>query len=137
MATFGKTSATRLATCDERLQRVFNRVVQDFDCTVICGERGEKDQNAAFDSGASKLRYPHGKHNKPKGAVKAVDAMPFPVCWDNTPKNIEHVAMFAGYVLGVAAGMGIKLRWGHDWDGDMKPDIKGLVDRPHYEIVED
>ena len=133
MTPFGKTSMRRLSTCDGRLQRLFTRVNERFTCTIICGGRGEAEQNEAFRTGKSKLRYPDGKHNKTPS--QAVDVMPDPVCWDETAKNIEQLTLFAGYVLGVASEMGINIRWGHDWDKDMKPDTRGLVDRPHYELV--
>jgi peptidoglycan L-alanyl-D-glutamate endopeptidase CwlK len=134
MPVYSKESLEKLGTCDERLQRVFNRVIQFVDCTIICGHRGEADQNAAYDRGASKLRYPNGKHNSIPS--KAVDVMPFPVNYSEDAKNIEEITLFAGFVLGIAAELGIKLRWGHDWDGDMVPDVKGLVDRPHYEVID-
>lgn len=133
MIPFGKTSMSRLLTCDERLQRLFLRVNEKFTCTIICGGRGKAEQDEAFRTGKSKLRYPAGKHNKTPS--HAIDVMPDPVCWDETAKNIEQLTLFAGYVLGVASEMGINIRWGHDWDKDMKPDTKGLVDRPHYELV--
>jgi hypothetical protein len=134
MPSFGRGSLQKLGTCDERLQQVFNRVVAGFDCVIVCGARGKEEQDEAFRTGKSKLRYPAGKHNSTPS--KAVDAMPYPLCWNETPKNIEQITLFAGYVLGIAASMGIKLRWGHDWDSDMKPDVKGLIDRPHYELVD-
>ena len=55
MPKFGRKSRASLATCDERLQKVFNEVVKTYDCTVTCGHRGEKDQNKAFDEGRSRL----------------------------------------------------------------------------------
>jgi peptidoglycan L-alanyl-D-glutamate endopeptidase CwlK len=133
MPKFSASSLQNLVTCDERLQRVFNKVVEGFDCTVICGFRGKEEQEAAVASGASKLHWPNGNHNKQPST--AVDVMPYPLDWSETPNNIEQITLFAGYVLGIAAGMGVKLRWGHDWDSDMKPDTKGLVDRPHFELV--
>lgn len=135
MPSFGKSSLDKLGTCDERLQRVFKRVVQHFDCTVICGERGEIEQNKAFAEGKSTLRYPEGKHNKTPSL--AIDVMPYPLNWSESAKNIEQITLFAGFVLGVAKMMGIKIRWGHDWNQDMQVDTRGLVDRPHYEIVEE
>jgi peptidoglycan L-alanyl-D-glutamate endopeptidase CwlK len=134
MPTYSKESLEKLGTCDERLQRVFNKVIQFVDCTIICGHRGEADQNAAYASGASKVKYPNGKHNSTPS--KAVDVMPYPVNYSEDAKNIEAITLFAGFVLGIAAEMEIKLRWGHDWDSDMVPDTRGLVDRPHYEVID-
>jgi peptidoglycan L-alanyl-D-glutamate endopeptidase CwlK len=134
MPSYSKESLEKLGTCDDRLQRVFNKVIQFVDCTIICGHRGEEEQNAAYAKGASKVKYPDGKHNSIPS--KAVDVMPYPVNYSEDAKNIEEITLFAGFVLGIAAEMGIKLRWGHDWDSDMVPDTRGLVDRPHYEVID-
>ena len=45
MPRFGKRSRERLATCDERLQKVFNEVINYVDCSVLEGHRGERKQN--------------------------------------------------------------------------------------------
>ena len=135
MPKFGGASTRHLETCDPRLQAVFNEVIKHFDCSVICGYRNEADQNDAFAKGRSKLKFPHGNHNK--SPSRAVDVMPYPVNWSGASGNVEQITLFAGFVLGVAATMGIKIRWGHDWNRDMKPDVRGFVDRPHYELVDD
>ena len=41
MAKFGRTSKNRLATCDERLQKVFNEVIKYVDCSALEGHRPE------------------------------------------------------------------------------------------------
>ena len=95
MPAFGQASAARLATCDERLQRLFQEVVKTFDCTIIEGHRGEAAQHLAFVTGKSKLDWPNGNHNaKPS---KAVDVAPFPVDWTDqkdrksTRLNSSHI----------------------------------------------
>ena len=133
MPKFGKASAAKLATCHPDLQRLFNEVIKHVDCTVICGHRGESEQNAAWRAGNSKVKWPHGKHNQTPS--QAVDVMPYPVDWSDSPSNIEHLNYFAGIVKGIALSIGIGVRWGHDWDKDGKPDTLGLVDRPHWETV--
>jgi len=84
MPHFGKTSRKRLATCHEDLQLVFNEVIKHFDCTIVCGHRGEADQNDAFERGNSKLRFPQSKHNQ--WPSLAVDAVPWPINWDDTDR---------------------------------------------------
>jgi len=135
MPKFGKKSATKLATCHPDLQRLFNEVVKHVDCTIICGHRGQKEQDAAFNARPqlSKVKWPNGKHNQTPSL--AVDAMPYPVNWSDSPANIEHLNYFAGIVQGIALSMGIRIRWGHDWNQDGKPDTSGFCDRPHYELV--
>ena len=64
MPRFGKTSKRRLATCHEDLQEILNEVIKYFDCSVLCGHRGEADQNKAYESGHSKVKWPNGRHNK-------------------------------------------------------------------------
>ncbi len=130
MPGFTLISQARLATCHLDLQRLFNEVIKTYDCSVICGHRGEADQEAAVEAGTSKTHWPHGKHNKTPS--EAVDAMPCPIDWQDKERNYH----FAGFVKGVAQGMGIKIRWGGDFNGDGNLHNDKLVDSPHFEIVE-
>lgn len=64
MPRFSIKSRSKLHTCDERLVKLFHEVVKHFDCTIIEGHRGQKAQDAAYNKGNSKLKFPYGKHNK-------------------------------------------------------------------------
>ena len=130
MPRFGKRSKKRLATCDDRLQDLFKKVIKYFDCTVIQGHRGEAEQNQAYDAGRSKLRYPDGKHNADPS--KAVDVAPYPVDWSDR----DRFHYFGGFVLGIASQMGLKIRWGGDWDRDTQVKDNKFDDLPHFEIRE-
>jgi len=154
MPQYGNTSRERLTTCDVRIQRVFNKVILYHDCSILCGFRGEEEQNEAYDSipQRSKVQWPNGKHNLLPSL--AVDAVPYPIIWPETLKmlnrfkggrgTIVQVMMvikdlnrfycFAGFVLGMAQEMGIPLRWGGDWDGDMDFKDQILDDLPHFEL---
>lgn len=122
----GPTSRRRLAECHPDLQRLVQAVAEGVDAgelapavtdvTVLCGFRGQKDQNAAFAAGTSKLRWPSSKHNRTP--AEAVDLAPYPVDW----QNLAAFSALRGYVLGVARGLGIPLRV-IEWD------------RPHYELT--
>tara|TARA_B110000467_G_C18300684_1_gene471159 strand:- start:125 stop:517 length:393 start_codon:yes stop_codon:yes gene_type:complete len=129
MAKFGKRSRKALATCDTRLQEVFNEVVNHIDCSVLEGHRDELRQNKLFVEGATQVKYPDGRHNSLPS--NAVDVTPYPVDWEDR----ERQTLFAGFVLGIASGMGIKLRWGGDWDQDFKVMDNRFDDFPHFEIV--
>jgi peptidoglycan L-alanyl-D-glutamate endopeptidase CwlK len=61
-----------------------------------------------------------------------VDITPYPVNWDDR----ERQTLFAGFVMGIARGMGIKLRWGGDWDMDFDVQDNKFDDFPHFEIRE-
>lgn len=128
MPSFGKKSMKELRTCDPRLVRVMQAVVLWFDCSIIKGHRGEAAQNAAYDAGFSKLRFPLGNHNSYPS--NALDAAPYP--YDDTDR--ERMTLFAGYVLGTARAMGIKLRWGGDWDRDTEVKDNNFDDLFHFEI---
>ena len=75
MPEFSARSKKNLAQCDKRLQRIADEAIKNFDFIVICGHRGEKEQNAAVARGTSKVRYPHSKHNKIPSL--AFDAVPY------------------------------------------------------------
>jgi len=130
MNKFSAISRERLESCDSRLQKVFSEVIKYFDCMIIEGHRGEALQHLYFTQGKSKLDWPYGQHNAIPS--KAVDAMPFPVIWT----DINRICYFAGYVMATALSMGIKLRWGKDFDMDTDLNDQKFIDGPHYELVD-
>tara|TARA_R110002020_G_scaffold223840_5_gene433058 strand:- start:2015 stop:2410 length:396 start_codon:yes stop_codon:yes gene_type:complete len=131
MPKFGKKSKERLATCDKRLQEVFNEVIQFVDCSVLEGHRGQERQDQLYIEGKTKVKYPDGRHNsKPSNAV---DVTPYPVNWADR----ERQTLFAGFVIGVARAKGIKLRWGGDWDMDFQVMDNRFDDFPHFEVKDD
>lgn len=131
MRAFGKLSQERLAQCDEKLQLLFETVLQSYDCTVLCGHRGEAEQEEAFRTGKSKVHFPNSKHNTLPS--KAVDVVPYPIDWNDT-KRFMH---FAGFVQGVAASLGVKIRWGGDFNQDLNFKNDSFIDMPHFELVEE
>lgn len=122
----GKSSRVKLATCHDDLERLVEAVAAGIDAgelatagirdlTVVCGYRGQAEQDAAYAAGASKLRYPNSRHNQVPS--RAVDLAPYPIDW----KNRDAFLVLRGYVLAKAATLGIRLRT-ISWD------------LPHYEI---
>ena len=128
MPRYSKTSKKRLATCDKRLQDLFNEVIKHVDCSILEGHRSKERQNKLYDEGRTKVRYPEGRHNADPS--KAVDVTPYPVNWEDR----ERQTLFAGFVLGIARGMGLRLRWGGDWDQDFQVMDNRFDDFPHFEI---
>ena len=129
MPRYSKESQSKLNTCHEDIQKVFNEVIRWFDNTIIYGRRGKEEQNAAYASGNSKLQYPYSKHNKTPSM--AVDAIPYPINWNDR----ERMTLFAGFVLGIASKFGIKLRWGGDWSMDWQVQNNSFDDLAHFELV--
>jgi peptidoglycan L-alanyl-D-glutamate endopeptidase CwlK len=137
MPHFSEISEKRLSTCHRDLQVLFRHVIQDYDCTIVCGNRGEEEQNQAFAEGKSKLQYPKSKHNS--FPSKAVDAAPFEVNKIDWSKS--QMMYFAGYVKGVAdrlfriGTMSHRIRLGADWNGNNDIDDETFPDAPHFELV--
>ena len=130
MPRFSTRSKSKLHTCDRRLIELLNEVVKEFDCTVIEGHRGKDAQNKAYNKGNSKLKFPHGKHNKSPSV--AVDVAPYPIDW----KDRDRFHYFGGYVLGIAKSLGLNIRWGGDWDQDTQTKDNKFDDLVHFEIKE-
>ncbi|WP_394136393.1 M15 family metallopeptidase domain-containing protein [Aliivibrio fischeri] len=129
MNKFSQQSATRLASCHPQLQKVFTKVLEICDCSILCGHRTEAEQNA-LPSSNTQVRFPNSKHNSIPS--KAVDATPYPYDEDDR----ERFSYFAGIVIGVGASMGIAIRWGGDWDRDNELKNNGFDDLMHFELVE-
>lgn len=128
MPVFGEKSKERLAECHPNLQRLFNEVIKHYDCTVVCGHRGEADQEEAVRTGKSKEHFPHSKHNS--SPSMAADVVPMPVDWNDIKKFMH----FAGFVQGIATSLEINIRWGGDFNGDLNLHNDKFVDAPHFEL---
>lgn len=129
MPKFSKISEERLNTCHPLLQTLMREVIKNYDCAILCGHRNKEDQEKAVEGGFSKVHFPNSKHNHMPSL--AVDVLPYPIDWSDSRKHYH----FAGYVQAVADRLGIKIRWGGDFnqDGNFKNDR--FVDIPHYELV--
>lgn len=131
MPKYSNRSAIKLAECDERLQWIFNEVIDTFDHTVLVGHRNQSDQEEMYETGRSQLQWPDSNHNKIPS--RAIDVIPYPIDWNDR----ERITLFAGFVLGTAQAMGFKLRWGGDWSRDWQTADNTFDDLVHFELVED
>lgn len=120
MPQFGQKSLTKLAECHTDLQIILNDLIEVMDVTILCGTRGEAEQNEAFTSGKSKLQWPDSKHNS--SPSMAVDIAPYPVDWN----NIHTFERMCGIIEGIAFSRGIKIRLGRDFS---------FKDYPHIELI--
>lgn len=130
MPQFGVISRARLKTCDFRLIEISEAVVVHFDCTVLCGHRSQAEQDAAFNDGRSKLRWPNSPHNVDPS--RAIDIAPWPIDWN----DIGRFRYFAGWMMATAAAKGIRLRWGGDWDRDTDLKDQTFNDLVHFELID-
>lgn len=117
---FGAKSLERLRTCHDDLQLLCHAILEEMDITVLCGHRGEQDQNEAFQRGNSKLKFPKSKHNVMPSL--AVDIAPYPVDWS----DIEKFEKMCAIAERLADKMGIDIRLGRDFS---------FKDYPHIELI--
>lgn len=129
MPRFNVKSQNNLYTCHADLIQLFTRVVEQFDCTVLCGHRTEEDQQYAYHANKSKKQWPESMHNSFPSL--AADVVAYPIQWGNYRLHY----CFGGYVMGVASELGIALRWGGDWDGDWDINDQRFNDLVHFELV--
>ena len=132
MPKFGKRSKERLRGVDAKLQNVLNEVCKYFDITVIEGVRSQERQDELVSQGKSKTKF--GKHVQ----GKAVDIAPYPIDW----KARDDFHLLGGFILGVASQMGVRIRWGGDWDssslfqGKRTTKDNNFDDLVHFEILD-
>lgn len=130
MPKFGAASERQLATCHPDLQRVARRVVEFWDCSVLEGKRSEAQQKLNVAKGVSKTL--DSKHVYPLDSPSlAMDLAPYPIRWRDDARWYA----FAGFVIGVAFSLGVKLRWGGDWDSDRDFHDQDFFDFPHFELI--
>ena len=133
---YGDRSLRRLHTCHKDLILLCNEVVRAWDNTILPygGHRTEEEQELAFAEGRTTKHWPDSKHNNVPSL--AVDMGPWhseevpPLNWG----NLERWRAFGGFVMGIAYGMGIKLRWGGDWDNDTNVSDQKFNDLTHFEL---
>jgi peptidoglycan L-alanyl-D-glutamate endopeptidase CwlK len=134
MYVYSAASLERLASCDPCLIAVFKAVIGFRDARVLVGHRGKIEQNRAYADGFSQKRWPDGEHNGYPS--RAVDASPYPVPDMEDRRNHPRFYYFGGIVMGIAYMLGVKLRYGGDWDGDGNTRNQSFFDLVHFEVEE-
>ena len=133
MFTYGKRSQRVLTTLHPDLQEIYLKAIMFYDISLLEGHRDKETQNSYFDRGLSKIKWPDGKHNTMPSL--ACDSCIYSKKHRGPDWNdMESFKALAFFLQGIAAGNGIKLRVGVDWNGNMKSD-QSFVDGPHVELV--
>ncbi len=132
MPSFGKESRTALDTCDPRLQKIAEKAIEIMDFSVLEGHRTKERQDELYNENPpkTKVQWPNSKHNTIPS--RAFDIAPYPIDW----KDIRRFYILAGVIRAVAHELGIKLRWGGDWDSDDDLKDQTFNDLPHFELVD-
>lgn len=122
MPSFGKTSTRRIHTLHPMWYPILHEAIRHFDFAVICGHRGEGEQNEAHATGRSQLKWPHSKHNSLPSL--AVDLAPYPIDWEDIPR----FHFLAGGIIQIANQQKVEIEWGGSWTT--------LVDLPHFQLTD-
>lgn len=111
----------KIQSCDQRLQDIINKAKETNSFQVICGRRGQADQDKAYADGKSKLMFPHSKHNP--FPSQAFDAVPIPLDWN----DIKAFTNLADNIKQTAKDLNIPITWGGDF--------KTFKDYDHFELI--
>lgn len=132
------------------MRAVADELIKHVDFSIDEAWRGDTAQQAAFDSGASRAKPGQSKHNtvdeKGQPCAEAAHFVPFPR--PAAPKSEDPVerakevarewreyAYFAGAVNLCAAMVGVKLRWGGDWNDNWRTADNTFNDLQHFELI--
>ena len=129
MPSFGERSLVQLNTCHPSLIELFTEVIKYWDCTIIEGKRTLEQQQLNLSTGAS--RKLNSKHIPVNGFSMAVDVSPYPIKWT----DYNRFYAFAGFVIGTAVQLGIKVRWGGDWNSNRDFSDQKFNDLVHFELL--
>lgn len=130
----GNRSKSNLIGVNADLVRVVKRAIEltTVDFMVIEGLRTKERQAELYAQGRKKSGKIVTWTMKSKHIDGlAVDLLPAPYDWADV-KNFDAVA---DAMFKAADELGVKIRWGRDWDGDGIVGEKGETDSPHFELV--
>lgn len=139
---FSRNSRSKLAGVHPKLIAVVERAlsISNTDFSVIDGLREYAVQLRYVKTGASKtLKSKHLK--QPDGFGHAVDLLPYKA-GQSSDERWEDASGFmevSRAMLQASFELGVKIRWGGDWDRDGKTRSQGdkdekFVDLPHFEL---
>lgn len=137
---YGRTSQKCRDSCAPPLIEVMDLglSLSPIDISIVRGWSGEDVQNMLFRTKASKKQWPFSEHNfmlDEKPHSKAFDFAPHLGREVGIPWKDTHLFSFIAGVFFVAAGkIGVKLRWGGDWDMDGLTTDQTFMDWGHLEI---
>lgn len=143
---FGTESKKNREELEDDLKTIADIAIQFWNCSIIDGARELAEQAKNVAKGVSKTL--NSKHLKNKrGKAEAMDIMPYPYNWAKIEKGLNAVKQvdggmevlevykFKGFLMGIAAAKGIKVRDGTDWNGDNQFEDQTFHDLPHIELV--
>lgn len=130
MPAFGTSSRRKLDSCHPELVAICEIVIMNYDFSVLEGHRSNKRQEELFRQGKSKLRGGESKHNS--NPSMAVDLAPWPIVWEDS----RRFYFLAGLMFQAAFDLGVRLRFGGDWNQNFDFSDQSFFDLAHFELIE-
>lgn len=138
MPKFSRESIKQLETCHPDLQSLAYAAIEIINFKVIQGHRSFKEQQVLYAKGRTKpgkivtqidgVRK-QSKHNADPST--AFDYAPWPINWD----RVDEFIFQAGVFFTISKQLGIKIRWGGDWDMDHNLYNEKFRDWGHIELI--
>lgn len=129
----------RLRGVDTRLQRVVFLAADNltFDVQLIEGVRTVERQRELFAQGRNGNPGPvvTWSINSMHIIGRAVDLAPLQADASINWKDARGFDKLAAAMFAAAEVVGVRIRWGADWDMDGNPRERGESDSPHFEIA--
>jgi len=111
MPFFSEKSKSKLETVDERLRKIMEEVIKEYDLSIVWGYRDKALQNSFHRQGTG-LKWPKSRHNvKPSEAVDVAPWKNHTIDWEDENEFV----ILAGLILKKARELGIELEWGGLW----------------------
>lgn len=129
-------SLNKLSGVDSRLVAVVKRAAElasaSEDFSVLEGRRSVARQRSLYAQGRT-MPGPVVTWTMQSKHIdgEAVDLLPYPDGWSAPLSRFNAISSL---MFKAAKELGIKLRWGADWDKDGKPRERGETDSPHFEL---
>ena len=135
MTKWSNRSISNFSSCDDRLKKIADKARElypEVDFTIIEGQRSIAQHKANLAKGVSWAKL--SKHCY--FPSYAFDFIPYPFKNWNDTKGFEKVGKA---LFDAAKALGIKARWGGDWNmnGSYKDEVlRGSYDGGHFELME-
>ena len=134
-------NAQLLNQCEPRLRSLFFQVDKITQVEILPSTiRTYEEQVELVRTGKSKTLESKHLITAENPFSRAVDAGPWPMKWpqEGPEKWLDwgRLYYFAGIVMSQANSLGIKIRYGGDWNGNFDLKDQNFYDGVHFELVE-
>lgn len=129
MDTIIKSNTINLQYAHPLIIKLFTEVAKHISIQILDARRGRAAQELAFRQGHSEVHFGDSAHNWVPAV--AVDVVPLPLNWNSAQPFID---LGQKFVLPIAKQMGIKIRWGADFNMNGNYTDDHFKDLPHYEL---